>query len=117
MEPTTAIKVLIPDQAVVLLLVGAGFALIFRQRRFAGILALVVLSIIFLRPGIHSLLEVLPGWVLVLVIIAVALALLRGFAGLFLGKEAAAQMFGSLAADVVRLIFRGLFRMVRRLFP
>lgn len=116
----TILSLLIPQEALLPVLVLAGILTIAGLRRFAGALVVFVLAMAFapmFEPVVEAFVAGLPDWALVLVVIGFALAVLRVLAGLFLGANAADQMVGTLAADVVRffllLPFRG-FRVLLR---
>lgn len=85
---------------------------------FAGIALGVFGSADALLIPLVAILQAFP-WILLLAIAFFGLALLQTFAALFMGKDAAADMTGTLAADVVRFFFRLLFlpfRLLARLF-
>ncbi|MGC8794146.1 MAG: hypothetical protein ACP5U2_12225 [Bryobacteraceae bacterium] len=99
---------LLPDEAMVLVIAAIGLALmlrLIRGRTAMGLLGTVVL-LLLLGPFIDALLDLLPGWLLLLMLLLVAMALFRGILELFLGERAAAEAVGSLAADVIRFGFR-----------
>jgi len=102
---------LLPDEAMPLVIVGIGLALIVglvRGRTGLGLLGMVVL-VLLAGPFIDALLDTLPGWVILLLVLFVALALFRGVLSLLLGERAAGHAIGILAADVIRLCFGLLF--------
>lgn len=101
----------IPDEALPLLIVGVGLALILgllTGRAVLGILGLLII-IPMLVPFIEALFGAMPPWISVLILVIIGLSLLRGLAGLFIGRRAADTMVGTLAADVVRFIVVCLF--------
>jgi hypothetical protein len=96
---------LLSEEALGLVLVVAAFALMFglmRGRAFLGLVALIVL-LPTMTLLVEEILGQLPPWVVLVVVVVVGLAILRGLASLVLGTRAAETMVGSLAADVVRL--------------
>jgi hypothetical protein len=98
----------LPDEALPLLIVGIGLAIILgllRGRAALGLLVLLLLAPV-LGAVVEPLLAQLPPWVTVLLLAFVGLAILRRLAALFLGPRAADTMVGALAADVVRLAVR-----------
>lgn len=110
---------LLPDEVLPLIIVGAGLALMvgFLSGRaaLAIIIGLVVLPPL-LAPFVEVLVGELPPWVSMVLLAFLGLAIIRGLFGLLLGQRAADTMVGSLAADLVRLVVRVLFfplRMVR----
>jgi len=101
----------LPDEAMVLVIAGIGLALMFgfiRGRAAMALLGTVILTLLA-GPFIDALLDTLPGWVILLLLLFVVLALFRGVLSLFLGERAAAHAAGILAADVIRAGFRLLF--------
>jgi len=102
---------LLPDEAMPLVIVGIGLALILgliRGRAATGLLGAVIL-LSLAGPFIDALLGTLPGWLLLLVLLFVAVALFRSALSLLLGARAADEAVGNLAADVIRAGFRLLF--------
>ena len=99
----------LPDEALPLIIVGVGLALILGfGRGVLGILGLLLL-IPIVAPFVEALLGELPLWVSLLILAIVGLAIFRGLAGLLIGARAADHMMGILAADVVRLVVLFLF--------
>jgi hypothetical protein len=109
--------VLLPDEALPLLLVGAAVAVmlgLLRPRALVGLLGLCLLLPV-IGAGLEVLLGQLPAWVSLLVLVGLGLALLRGLAALLIGTRAADTMVGTLAADVVRLVVMAVFGLPIRL--
>jgi hypothetical protein len=105
----------LPDEALPLLIVGVGLALmlgLISGRAALGLLGLLLLSPL-LAPLIEELLGELPPWISLIILAFLALALFRGLAALILGQRAADAMAGNLAADLVRLMVRLLFLPLR----
>jgi hypothetical protein len=101
----------LPDEAMVLVIAGIGLALMFgfiRGRAAMGLLGTVIL-VLLAGPFIDALLDTLPGWMLLLLLLWVGVALFRWVLSLILGARAADEAVGSLAADVIRAGFRLLF--------
>ena len=101
----------LPDEALVLVIALIGLALMvgFLRPRSAGQLLAGIIMMLLLAPFVESLVSSLPWWVSILILIGVGWAILRSFARLVLGAGAADEMVGTLAADVVRGTFRGVF--------
>jgi hypothetical protein len=116
---------LIPDEALVLVIVVIGLGLmlgIIRSRTAASMIGGLVL-LVLLGPFIEALFAALPWWLTLLLLVFVILSLLRAFSSLLLGSRASDHMVGILAADAVRACFLGLcqiltlpFRIVGWLF-
>ena len=94
----------LPEEFIPLLLIGAGLAMILGARKLAGALFMLVLVSVLLPPFLEPILERVPLWALLLIGVFIVLAVLREIAALFLGREAAATMVGTLAADFVKLL-------------
>ena|SRR6266852_1661852 len=105
----------LPDQAFVLVFAGVGLALIvglLSRRAAFNILGGVVL-LLLLAPFIEMLIDGLPGWVVLALLVGVMLSSLRALSSLLLGRRAADHMVGQLAAGLVLGIFRLAFAPVR----
>lgn len=103
-----ALWTLLPDEALPLLIVGVGLAMIvglLRGRAALNIL-LMILLIPVLAPFVEALMGALPPWLSLIILAAVGLSILKGLATLIIGSRAADTMVGSLAADLVRLAVR-----------
>jgi len=101
----------LPDEAMVLVIVAIGLALmlgLIRGRAALGLLGAVVL-VLLAGPFIDALVAALPFWILLIVLLFLAVALFRGALSLLLGARAADEAVGNLAADVIRGGFRLLF--------
>lgn len=109
---------LVPSEFFVLIIVGAALALIVGliNRRAAVAVVGIVILVALLRPFIPSLIQLAPWWLVCAIVVVLGLRILGGMARLFLGREAANEMTGTLAADVVRFFVRGAFRSVRWIF-
>jgi hypothetical protein len=102
---------LLPDEYLPVVVVGLALAVmmgILSFRRVIAILGIVVLLLLF-APFIEALLEQLPWWVQVLFLVGIGLSILQVLASFLIGREAAASMAGTLAADAVRFAFRMVF--------
>ena len=103
---------LIPQELVVFMIVGAGLAMIVGARRLAAGLLGAAMAIIFLPVLLAPLFDALPGWLLWGLIIFFSLALLRALFELTIGKNSTDHMVGILAADVVRTMLLAPFRLL-----
>jgi len=104
-----ALWLLVPDEALPLIVVGIGVALILGFITGRGALMLILALVLLpplLGPFIEGVLGELPPWVSLLILAVLGLAILRGLVGLVLGQRAADTMVGSLAADLVRLVVK-----------
>jgi hypothetical protein len=98
----------LPHEALPLLIVGVGLAMILgllRGRAVLGLLALLLLMPV-MGPIGETLLAQLPPWVAWLLGAGLVLTLLRRLAAFLIGARAADTMVGTLAADLVRLAVR-----------
>lgn len=96
---------LLPDGALLLVIVGIGLATILGLLRGGAAFSLlgVVLLFALLGPFAEGIAGMLPPWIALALLVVVGLTLLRGAAALFLGRRASDHMVGILAADVVRV--------------
>jgi hypothetical protein len=96
----------LPDEALVLVIMAAGFALMLGFRRAAaGLLGTVVLFAL-LGPIIEGLVAGRsPGWQF-LIIVLVGLVLLRAVILLLLGRQTASHLAALLLHDLILLPFR-----------
>jgi len=119
MGRTTLLWFILPDEAVLLVLVVGGLLVICRLVSVRAVLGVVVLMTMVpvLAPLIEEVFAALPGW------LALGLLAVMGFWGLqmvatfVLGRSTAEHMVGTLAADLVRLLVRAAlfpFRVVWR---
>jgi hypothetical protein len=117
-EEMGALWLLIPDEALVLVIAAIGLGLILRLisgRTAAAVLGMLVLLLV-LAPAAEVLFASLPSWVGILILVAIAGSLLRLFLALFLGTRAAAHTVGILAADAIRFAVLLPFRIVGWIF-
>lgn len=100
---------LLPDGALLLVVVGIGLATILGLLRGGAAFSLlgVVLLFALLGPFVEGIVEgvagTLPPWMSLALLVVVGLVLLRGVAALVIGRRASDHMVGILAADLVRL--------------
>lgn len=98
----------IPSEAFILVIIVLGLGLItgLISRRAVGMgLGLILLTIVA-RPFIKAILSSLPLWLFIPVVLFFGLTLLLRLTALIIGRGAADEMVGALAADVVRFLFR-----------
>jgi len=110
---------LVPVEALSLVLVVAGILFMVGMKRLGSALIVFVLADAFLLPFAEPLIELLPAWLTVLIVVLFALGIFREIVALLIGKDAAATMVGSLAADFVKLLIffpRIVGRLLMRLF-
>jgi len=122
MKPLAIAPLVIPNEALLPLLVFAAMATILGLHRLGGSLVLLVLVMAFapmFAPFIQALVVALPSWMLVVFLVGLGFALLRACVALLFGQGVSDQMLGTLLADVVRVLillpFRG-FRAIVRWF-
>lgn len=102
---------LLPDGAMVLVIMAIGFALmcgLLRPKRAFTMLGGLVLMLV-LSPFISALVEALPFWLLAILLLLFGLSLLRALSNFVIGPGATDEMVGTLAADVVRSGVRAAF--------
>jgi hypothetical protein len=102
---------ILPESALPLVIVAAAIGLItglIPRKVVFGLLGAVI-AMLMLGPFISVLLDALPVWLLLILMVFIALSFCRAILNATLGQSATSHMVGFLAADVVRLFFRGLF--------
>ena len=111
----------VPPEFAVLLIAGAGVALIFGARALAGTLFALGLALVLLPVLLAPLFDALPTWLLIALLVFFGLGLLRALFNLLIGTRSTDHMVGILAADTVRatltLPFRLLARILRSFLP
>jgi len=105
----------IPKEALIFLIMGAGFALMFGQKNIAKWLMLLALTLAILPPFLEPIFSIMPNWIFILILVLLAFSMFRSLVVLLTGKEATDHMVGSLTADVVRFLFLAPFKMIRGL--
>lgn len=109
---------LVPDELLLLFIAGVGVAVILgllNRRMLMPLLGLVVVSSL-IGPFVGGLLSALPTWFVAIISIGLLFGALGWLASLVLGKGATDHLVGTLAADVVRVVFGLLFLPLRLLF-
>lgn len=109
----TFVPLLIPDEALVLIVALGGLALMVGARRFAGMLFALVLGSIFLPVLIQPLIQSVPVWILwviaAYIVYLIPFAAVSVFSALTrpaLGRRVSDEAAGHLAADVARAMIR-----------
>lgn len=93
---------LVPAEWTVFLIVGAGLAMIVGARRLAGGLLAGAIALAVLPALLAPLFEALPTWLLVAMLACFGFGVIRALLELSIGKRAADNTVGILAADVIR---------------
>lgn len=98
----------LPDQAMVLVIMGIGLVLMLGIINLRRALSLVggLMLLLVLSPFVESLIGSLPWWITIFLIVMIGLSLLRTISSALIGRGASDEMVGTLAADVVRGGFR-----------
>lgn len=102
---------LLPESALPLVIVAAGLGLmtgIISRKTAFGLIGLVILFVI-LSPFVSVLVDALPLWVTVLLLLFVGLSFCRAVLNALIGQRAASHTVGILVADVIRFFFRLVF--------
>ena len=112
-----ALSLFFPNELLLPLLMVAGVFLILGMKRMAGSIVVFVMAMAFLPPFIaplvESLIDAMPLWAVILVGGLFCLALFRSAAALILGRDAANDMIGILAADLIKGLLFFPVRVVR----
>lgn len=105
----------LPDELIILLIIGAGFAMIFGAKRLCVSLIMMAIALTVLPGLLAPLFDILPGYLLIalmiILIVGIFFSSLRWISSAIIGNSATDHMIGSLAADVVKTIFLGTFRL------
>lgn len=116
MSSTISLLAFLPEEAVILIVMAGGFALMFGAKKLAGTLFTLSALMIFLPPLLEPVLDALPEWALWLLLGFVMFSVIGLGFRLLIGRGATEQMVGTLAADVVRSLFLAPFRGIRWVF-
>lgn len=106
MGRSTLLWFLLPDNALILILVGGAILVMFGRASVRAVLGIVLLLAFLpvMAPIIEAVLDALPGWVSLLLLAVIGISFLQAVATFVLGRGAAEHMAGTLAADLVRLL-------------
>jgi hypothetical protein len=113
---TLSLLAFLPDEALPLILVAGGFAIMFGQKKIALALFQMVFLLAFLPVLLEPFLDMVPLWALYLLMIGICLSMFGSIVKILLGKAATEQMVGSLAADFFKWSLFTPFRLVRWIF-
>ncbi len=119
MNPLTSL--LVPDTALMPLLLMAGFLNIIGYRKPAiGIIVFVMIGAFspMFEPIIESLFDALPWWAVLLLVVFIVLQVFRFIGELFLGPEVWGSFFGGVLLGSMRfvmplLLLLGLYAVLR----
>jgi hypothetical protein len=108
----------VPDEllAIVLVLMGGGVMLGLVKLRTALTLLGFLLLLPFMDPIARAVFDLLPGWLVLLIVVALVLAMFRAAMIVLIGQGATDHMMGGLAAQGVRVTSRLVFWPVRAVF-
>ena len=114
----TALLLFLPEEALVLLPLLLGFLVMFRVISFGRAVLLVIgLGVMLaLIPVFSSLLEALPLWLIILLVIVCGYGLLKTAAATVMGKGVSDHFIGSVLYDIFLLPFRLIGWFLRILF-
>ena len=100
-----ALLMFIPPEAYLTLLVVAGIMMVIGMQKIASTIIVSVLAMAMFGPFIEAIIDSLPSWALILVMVAVALSLIR----LVMGR----RIFEHVASRFVYDLIRAPFRIIR----
>lgn len=106
------LALLLPEELLPLLLAGAGLCLILGLRTLAISLAVVAITAPFISVIAGAVLELLPWYAVIAVMVFAVLSMVRAASNLMLGRAATDHVVGDLAADVVRFVIKLPFQVV-----
>lgn len=100
----------IPSELFLVLLVGAGLAMVIGQRQWAATLVGVVLAGVFLPVLVEPLFDAMPSWLLVLLTGVLVAGLVHQAIRLLLGREVASQAIGHVVGHLLLTALAAPFR-------
>jgi len=108
MGRSAGLWLLLPEEALPLILIGGAFLIMLRIVSLRAVLGAVIFFALLpvFSPIIESLFSVLPAWVTLLFFVGIGFSCLQAIATTLIGRRAADHMVGSLAADVVRFVLK-----------
>ena len=103
-----ALWMLIPEEAFILVIVGAGFAVMLRLISFAGAMAIVggICAIALLTPAMDSIVDLLPDWALILLMLWFALFFFKAIFGRRVAENVISNLLTHLLLFPLRLFYR-----------
>jgi hypothetical protein len=106
-----ALWMMIPEEAYILIIVGAGFALTLGFINISSAISIVVTIclIALLSPFIGSLMDLLPGWVLILILLCFVMSFVKAI----LGRRVVDGVLSLLIFEMIMLPFRIFSRLFR----
>lgn len=102
----------LPDEALILVLMAAGLALILGFRAAAASMVGAVLAIALLSPFIEAGVGALPLVWQLLILLVLAVVVMRALVGLVIGRRTSSHLAAMLLRDLILMPFR----MIRWLF-
>lgn len=108
-----ALLMFIPTEAYLTLMVIAGIMMMIGMRKIASTIIVSVLAMAMFGPFIEAIIDSLPSWALILVMVAVALSLIR----LVMGRRIFEHVASFLIYDLIRAPFRLLFWLLGAFIP
>jgi hypothetical protein len=108
-----ALLMFIPTEAYLTLMVIAGIMMMIGMRKIASTIIVSVLAMAMFGPFIEAIIDSLPSWALILVMVAVALSLIR----VLMGRQIFAHVASFLIYDLIRAPFRLLFWLLGAFIP
>lgn len=106
-----ALASFLPLEFMPLLLMAAGFAVMFGAKKLAAGLAIVVLMAYFLPPIIGPIIDQIPLWALLAIGAFIVMGMFRQLITMLLGPEA----WGILVTDTIKFCLRLVFIVPRSL--
>jgi hypothetical protein len=104
-----ALLFLVPEQAWVLVLVVAGILMILGFHKMAWTLVGSIILLALLSPFIDALIDVLPLWLITILIVIFSISFFR----LIFGRRIADNVISYLIYDLIRAPFRFIFWLLR----
>ncbi len=118
MGRSAGLWLLLPDEALILVIIGGAFLVMLRIASVRAVLGAVIFFALtpLLGPVIEALFSALPAWLSLLFLAGMGFWCFQAIATTVIGRRATDHMVGSLAADLVRLFVKAAFLPLRLLW-
>ena len=106
---------LIPDEALIFILMATGLALLLGAKKLAATLMVLSLTILFVPILAEAILPLLPVWMVVFLVVAIVVSLVMSIVTLLFGRNTLRVIFAHWKAKLIARSIVGLVRLPLRL--